>query len=108
MIEQQQVGEFLDTLASRASTPGGGAVAGLAGAEAAALVAMVCHLTRNKEDTIAPVLRVAEAARRAFLQLADDDARTFAAVMTAWRLPTDPAPATCNRRCGRQQRYPLA
>ncbi len=39
---------FLDELASSAPAPGGGAVAALAGALAAALVSMVANLTRGK------------------------------------------------------------
>ena len=40
--------QFTDTLASDAPAPGGGSVAALCGAQAAALVAMVCRLTIGK------------------------------------------------------------
>ena len=44
-IAATSVEVFLDALASDAPTPGGGAVAALAGASGAALSSMVCNLT---------------------------------------------------------------
>ena len=41
-LEMLDIESYLAGLASSASTPGGGAVAGLAGAQAAALLNMVC------------------------------------------------------------------
>ena len=44
------VGQFLDALASGASTPGGGSTAALSGAMAAGLISMVCHLSIGKKQ----------------------------------------------------------
>jgi formiminotetrahydrofolate cyclodeaminase len=41
MLTDQKIQEFIDQLASRASTPGGGSAAGLMGAMGAALVGLV-------------------------------------------------------------------
>ena len=48
MSSDQTMQNFLDELASSASTPGGGGAAALAGAMGAALVGMVCNLTIGK------------------------------------------------------------
>ncbi len=84
---------FLDTLKSSAPTPGGGAVAGLAGALAAALTHMVGSLTVGKKKFAAVESEMTDAMTRldgiieGFLALADDDARAFDTYMEAWRLP---------------------
>ena len=70
---------FLGALASESPTPGGGAVAAVAGATGAALVAMVCHLTLGRqgyeevEARLRDVLGEADGARTSFLELADRD-----------------------------------
>ena len=43
-----KVKEYLDILLSDAPAPGGGSVSALAGAQAAALMGMVCDLTTSK------------------------------------------------------------
>jgi formiminotetrahydrofolate cyclodeaminase len=86
---------YLDALASDAPTPGGGAVAALAGATGAALISMVCNLTIGRtgyeeaEERMRGVLDEAEASRTALLDLADQDAAAFGAVMTAFTMPKE-------------------
>ena len=48
-ITELKVNEYLEILGSDAPAPGGGAAAGLAGAQGVALVAMVANLTIGKE-----------------------------------------------------------
>ena len=48
MIKDKPVQTFLDDLASKASTPGGGSAAAIMGAMGAALVSMVANLTVGK------------------------------------------------------------
>ena len=48
MIKQSSIEHFLDELASRKPTPGGGSAAAVIGAMAAALLSMVCNLTIGK------------------------------------------------------------
>lgn len=86
---------FLDALASDAPTPGGGAVAALAGASGAALISMVCNLTIGKtgyeevEERMRGVLDEAEASRTVLLDLADRDAAAFGSVMAAFKMPKE-------------------
>jgi formiminotetrahydrofolate cyclodeaminase len=91
----QTVGGFLGVLASDAPTPGGGAVAGVAAATAGALIAMVGRLTLGKaefadvQDRMRVLVAEGDAARAAFLTLADRDAHAFDGVMVAFRMPKD-------------------
>lgn len=92
-IAEETVETYLGELASSAPTPGGGAVAALAGATGAALISMVCNLTIGKrgyeeaEDRMREILSEAEASRTAFLELADRDATAFDGVMAAIKMP---------------------
>ena len=89
----QPIGSWLDELGSGSPTPGGGAAAGVAAATGAALIAMVGHLTIGKEgfkdldDRMRAMVETADAERRAFLSLADEDAEAFELVMASFRLP---------------------
>lgn len=51
MIEDKTIRQFLDELASKSATPGGGSAAAIMGAMGAALVSMVCNLTIGKKIT---------------------------------------------------------
>ncbi len=82
-IKDQKVEEFLEDLASAKPTPGGGAVAALTGATAAALVEMVVNLTRTEE--IKNLGTKVRELRKKFLDLADQDVAAFDAVMGAYR-----------------------
>lgn len=93
MIRDDTVEGFLDSVASRAPTPGGGSVAAIAAATGAALVAMVARLTEGREGFESVEARMGEIERRAdderaaLLELADRDAEAFEAVMAAFALP---------------------
>ena len=87
------IGGYLEVLASDSPTPGGGAVAGVVAATAGALVAMVGRLTAGKEEFSGVAERMevliakGDAARHAFLELADRDAHAFDGVMAAFKMP---------------------
>jgi len=93
LIRDDTVEGFLDSVASRTPTPGGGSVAAIAAATGAALVAMVARLTMGREGFEAVEPRMAEIEERAdaeravLLELADRDAEAFEAVMEAFALP---------------------
>lgn len=93
MIKDQSVGAFLDGLASKNPTPGGGSAAAIMGAMGAALASMVCNLTVGKEKyaDVEPEMRAAlersEALRAQLLALVNDDVRVFDAVMAAYGMP---------------------
>ncbi|MGD0728442.1 MAG: cyclodeaminase/cyclohydrolase family protein [Spirochaetia bacterium] len=89
------VRSLLDELASESPAPGGGSVAALAGACAAALCEMVCRLTLGNarlSDTwplMGGILSDASRLRARLQALIDEDAEAYSAVVAARRLPKD-------------------
>ena len=87
------VGDFADSVSMENPTPGGGSVAALAGALAAALTAMVANLTVGKKDYEAVWEQMQELAvqaqekKDALLRAIDRDAQAFDEVMAAFGLP---------------------
>jgi formiminotetrahydrofolate cyclodeaminase len=87
------VAEFLTKLASGDPTPGGGAVAALAGALGAALVSMVCNLTVGRERYAATdaetraILANATALLESLQAGVQRDASAYDTLMAAFRLP---------------------
>lgn len=95
------VRDFLDRLASKQPTPGGGSVAALSGALAAGLGEMVCQYTLGKPKFAAVEPRIAELneqlsrARHLLTQLIDEDAAAYAALNAAFAIDkADPARST--------------
>jgi glutamate formiminotransferase/formiminotetrahydrofolate cyclodeaminase len=94
-LEEAQVSPeaFLDQVAATAPTPGGGSVAALAGALAAALASMVCGLSLAREDeednagNLRQALESAERLRGELSGLVEQDASAYRAVLEAYRLP---------------------
>jgi len=86
------IDDFLDRLASDAPTPGGGAVAALAGAIAASLGKMVCGLTIGKPkfvDVEPQVKQIASRLTRAALmlrRLIDEDAAAYGELSATFKL----------------------
>ncbi|MEE9552144.1 MAG: cyclodeaminase/cyclohydrolase family protein [Gammaproteobacteria bacterium] len=95
MIKDKSIQVFLDELASKASTPGGGGAAAIMGAMGAALVSMVCNLTIGKknyedvEDEIKDVLDKAENLRERLTDMIRADVEVFDQVMGAYGLPKE-------------------
>lgn len=89
----QRVDEFLAALAAKQPTPGGGAVASLTGALAAALGSMVLGYTVGKKAFVAHAADHDRAvaglarARVLFMEYADEDARAYAVLNALQRLP---------------------
>jgi glutamate formiminotransferase/formiminotetrahydrofolate cyclodeaminase len=95
--------EFLDALASKDPTPGGGSAAAFTAAEAAALVAMVGRITLGKKKYTAvqqdmeEIICQADQLRVRLSELIDKDAEAFDAVMRAYRLPKETEEQKCER-----------
>lgn len=95
MIEDKTIQQFLDDLASKSATPGGGSAAAIMGAMGAALVSMVCHLTVGKknyeavEKEMARLLEQAEELRARLAGMVRADVEAFNRVMGAYGLPKD-------------------
>lgn len=87
------LGSLLDRVAEGTPTPGGGSVAALAGALAAALAEMVSNLTVGRkayaagEDAMRAVRTETQAARQELVSLMRLDSEAFEAVLAARRLP---------------------
>ena len=86
---------WLEDLAGGTPAPGGGSAAALAGALAAALVAMVARLTTGRkayagvQGRVAAILAEAEALRATLRRLVDEDAEAYARVSAAYRRPRE-------------------
>ena len=85
MLSQQKVTEFLDSLAARTPTPGGGSAGALAGAMGTALALMVLRFSKLEES--APFERKLEEIRLKLTRLIDDDAKAYDKVSEAFKLP---------------------
>ena len=86
------VREFLATLASASPTPGGGSASALAGAMAAAMVAMACNLTVGRakfaavEAELQGVLDRATGLQAQLTAAVDEDTQSYDAVSAAYKL----------------------
>jgi methenyltetrahydrofolate cyclohydrolase len=99
---------FLARVAAREPAPGGGAVAALTVASAAALVAMAARFSSEMEG-VETVIARAERLRNEAIALADEDARCYTAVLEAYRRPRDAErPAAIVQALGVAADVPLA
>jgi methenyltetrahydrofolate cyclohydrolase len=81
--------DFLDRLASRTATPGGGGAAAVTAALAAGLVAMAARFSVTQLPESGDLAVRADELRRRAAELADIDARAYQAVLDARRQPPD-------------------
>ena len=102
----QTCGAFLDALASKAPTPGGGGASALAGALGAALCTMVGNYTVGKkkyaevEEDVKALMAKAEDIRARLLALVDADAAAFEPLSRAYAIPKDdPSRGEVMERC---------
>ncbi|HDO19205.1 MAG TPA: methenyltetrahydrofolate cyclohydrolase [Thermoplasmatales archaeon] len=92
-LVDMKIKEFLEELASDSPAPGGGSVAALSGALAAALSSMVCNLTIGKEkyadveDEMEDVLERCNNVMKRLIEIIDEDTEAFNMVMEAFKLP---------------------
>jgi glutamate formiminotransferase/formiminotetrahydrofolate cyclodeaminase len=84
---------FGSELASEKPVPGGGSVSAYAGSLAASLVSMVSRLTLKRPEyqqlwrKVEGILAESETLQKRLLGLVDEDSRSFANLMQAYRLP---------------------
>jgi len=76
---------FLDQLAARTPTPGGGGAAAVTGAMAAGLVAMAARFSAKQLPEAGDLADQADKLRLMAAQLADMDARAYTAVLDVFR-----------------------
>ena len=88
---------YLDDAAADKPAPGGGSVSACAGALGAALVSMVCNLTRGREKfagveaDMTKLVAASEAARGRLEQLLQEDTTAYNGVITAYKMPKETA-----------------
>lgn len=110
-IAQLTLAELLDRLASKSPAPGGGAVAGLVGAQAAALARMVVSYSLGRrslaehQDELEALAQQLDNARGVMLTLADADAEAYATLSAVWSKRHDD-PAAFERAVRRAIRVP--
>ena len=73
MLQELTIEEFLEELAARKPTPGGGSVAALSGALSAGLVSMAAEFSRNKD-----ISEESRGLMNTLTRLVDKDAKAFA------------------------------
>ena len=94
-IKDASIEEFLEGLASKSATPGGGSAAAIMGAMGAALVSMVCNLTVGKKnyesvsEEMAALLPRLEDLRNRLIDMVAADVDAFDQVMAAYGLPKE-------------------
>ncbi len=92
-IKEKSVAVFLDELASKAATPGGGSAAAVMGAQSAALTSMVCNLTIGKpkyaevESDMQALLAQSEALREKLTGMIKADVDVFDKLMACYGMP---------------------
>lgn len=100
----EQVGPFLEELASSSPVPGGGSVAALSAAMGAALLVMVCDLTMGRkrfaevQDRVRDLRAEAQNMLRRATELADEDAEAYGRVAQAMALPRETDAEKTSRR----------
>jgi len=91
-IKDQSIQHYLDQLASKAATPGGGSASALLGAQSAALTSMVCNLTIGKPNygevdaDMQVLLKKSESLRTILTAMIQADVDVFNKLMAAYGL----------------------
>jgi formiminotetrahydrofolate cyclodeaminase len=92
-LKKMTVEAFIQETSSSSPAPGGGSIAALNAASAAALIEMVAHLTIGKEKYASAEPEMKEVAAKAaslkneFLALIDEDSNAFNKIMAAFKMP---------------------
>ena len=93
LLIRKSVADFTDEVSTESPAPGGGSVAALCGALAAALSSMVANLTVGKKghekdwEAMKDLAEQAQSEKDACLRAVDEDSQAFDRVMEAMRLP---------------------
>jgi formiminotetrahydrofolate cyclodeaminase len=98
-MKKMVIDEFVEELASKAPTPGGGAVAALCSSLSTAMGSMVFNLSIDKKfynnydmtikNKFKEFLKRADTLREEFLALMDSDKQAFDMVISAYKLPKE-------------------
>ncbi|MCF6464445.1 formimidoyltetrahydrofolate cyclodeaminase [Clostridium sp. Cult2] len=118
MLMDESIGDYIDKVASKEPTPGGGSVAALAGSLGSALTAMVGYLTIGRKMYEELDEKIKEEMRQNFEELkksieklnhiVDEDTKAFDKVMEAFKLPKETDEEKKNRFEAIQEGYKIA
>ena len=95
MYRDKVFSEFIDDLASEKSSPGGGSVAALTGAQAVSLVLMVSRLTLGKKNyesaqaEVEEIISKAEPIKSSLMAKVDEDVAIFGEIMDCYKIPKE-------------------
>lgn len=95
ILSRMNLNGYMDVLASNAPAPGGGSASALCGSQGASLTAMVCNLTIGKEKykenetLVKSVKEKCEKLKDEFLNLMDEDTKTFKVMEDVFSMPKD-------------------
>jgi len=95
MLAEMKLNEFLEKTGSSEAVPGGGSIAAMSAAAAAALTEMVARLTIGKkkyievDEEMRNVAQTASILREGFVVAIDKDADAFNRVMSAFKMPKE-------------------
>ncbi len=104
MLADKTLKAFLDETASKAPVPGGGSIAAMSAATAAALTEMVANLTIGKkgyddvQEEMAELASTLPNVRNGFIADIDRDADAFNKVMDAFKMPKETDEEKAERR----------
>ena len=87
MIAKAEIGQYIENLGAKTSSPGGGAVAAVTGAQSIGLIEMVCQFTPENETAIANIVQRTQTLAPKMLAHGDDDVVCFEALMASYKLP---------------------
>jgi len=93
VIAKAEIAQYIENLGAKTSSPGGGAVAAVTGAQSIGLIEMVCQFTPENENenksetTIASIVQRTQSLAPKMLALGDDDVVCFEALMASYKLP---------------------
>ena len=87
MIAKTEISQYIENLGAKTSSPGGGAVAAVTGAQSIGLIEMVCQFTPENETAIANIVQRTQILAPKMLALGDDDVVCFEALMASYKLP---------------------
>lgn len=93
MLKDMTIKEFIYETASDSPAPGGGSIAALSAASAAALIEMVANLTIGKkgyeesEEEMKELKGVAAEYKEKFINYIDEDSDSFNKIMDAFKMP---------------------
>nr|MBU1328893.1 cyclodeaminase/cyclohydrolase family protein [Candidatus Omnitrophota bacterium] len=91
MYINEPLKKYIDELAARQPTPGGGSAASLTGALGVALLEMVCNFTignkkyKDIEEVVVAHLGVLKKIREEFMALIDEDVKVYGSICSAFK-----------------------